>query len=278
MKQKTTLLLLLAILATVPMFLFAQSLRDFDYYLQKGNNFLSDKNGKEALPMFDSAIFFRPKSPDAYVGRGNAKVRDFSLEDGLKDFDTAILFADKKDKLRYYELKEEKVSDKVKFLFIASKGPAPSSELVTHHGKQYDKITEQYKLDMFNRAIKLFPDSAKAYIDRSNYYYTKSMFKEAIEDAKKAIKKEHSPESYFNLGGIMRSSSSTMFKESIPNKEISKIHSNEEILKVFDEDVRYNPNNPKSYEDRAAFERCLFLVDNAKEDYNKAEKLRVNSK
>jgi len=122
MKQKTTLLL--AILAIAPMFLLAQSVRDFDYYLQKGNNFLSDKNGKEALPMFDSAIFFKPKSPDAYVRRGNAKVGDFSLEDGLKDFDTAILFANKKDKLKYYELKEEKVSGRVKFLFIASKGPA----------------------------------------------------------------------------------------------------------------------------------------------------------
>ena len=67
-----------------------------------------------------------------------------------------------------------------------------------------------------------------------------------------------------------------MFSGSImPDMDLTKVekfkkYTNEDILKVFDESVSYNPNNAKSYEDRAAFYECMFLLNKAKDDYDKA--------
>ncbi len=279
--MKQILCLLFVLMIVIPFTLVAQTTRDFNYYMKMGNSLLMNRKAKEALPMLDSALLLNPKSPDAYSLRGKVKSMEFSMMEGMKDYDTAILYADKKDKLKYYELKEERVSGKVTFSFLSSSSPKkrlPSGSFEnprTNLKGENGKLPPDYVLNIFNQAINMFPNTAKSYMDRANFYLMGGMISEAISDANKAIKIEHSPESYLNLCGIMRmSSSSIMLTMDNTKAEKSKKYTNEDILKVFNESVRYNPNNAKSYEDRAAFYECLFLLDKAKEDYDMAIALK----
>ena len=189
MKQLNFLLLLLAVLG-LPLGVWAQTNRGFDYYYKIGNEFLQKDSAKKALTMFDSAILLNHKSAEAYAARAKTKAKYFSLEDACKDYDEAISYAPKNEELKYFEAKEESLSGSCYFVLE----PGPSAITTLHHGSRYDKIPPKYIVGIFDQAINKFPDSSKTYVDRSDYYFRQAKFSEAIEDAKKAVKIEPSPE------------------------------------------------------------------------------------
>ena len=215
MKQ-TNLFLLLLVVWALPLGVWAQTVRDYDYYYGRGNELLCKDSAKLALSMFESALLLNPKSPDAYIGRGRAKIGYYLAQEGMDDYDTAILVAPRREKIKYFEAKES-------LLFSPSLKPF---------------YTEKDRLDLYNQAVALFPDSARVYSDRSYYFLLQDMLYDALADAKKSVRICPSPKGYGDLATAM------MRLNNYPDKKIGDL---------YDKCVQEFPNDAKSYYQRGSY-------------------------
>lgn len=272
MKQKS-ILFILFISTLVGSVVYAQSDKGYGYYYNKGTSLLLVRDSaKQALAMFDRAVLLSPNNADAYIGRGAAKI-NYSLPlEGIRDYDTAILYADANDKLRYYELKEEKLMEG-KFIPVMTRLNAKSNNDFTVYGEM--KLSgfnpavsvrkffsnEQIK-QVFDSAVNLFPDSANVYIDRANYFHKNKDFANAINDIKKAISLSSNPQYYILLACTMYNSGE---------------YSDKKIERVLNQCLRKNPKDWNSYNYRAMLYSFRNLPQKAIRDYSKAIKIYPNA-
>ncbi len=275
MIRRSILLILLFTLSLVHS-LFAQTDNGFTYYYQWGTRLMLVRDSaKQALKMFDTAVLLNPKSADAYVGRGSAKINYSMLVEGIKDYDTAILKADYKDKLRYFELKEEKLTEG-KFIPTMTRLSLKGNSDFVGYGEWklsgYNALNpsvgvkkyfsrEQIK-QVFDSAVKLFPDSPSAYIDRANYYHKNKDFANAISDIKKAISLSSNPKNYILLACTMYNSGD---------------YSDKKIERVLNQCLRKNPKDWNSYNYRAMLYSFRNLPQKAIKDYDKAIEIYPNA-
>ena len=192
----------------------------YNQYYERGRRLMTFKDSaKKALEMFDSALVFNPKSAEAYHWRGKIKI-DFGLfKDGLNDYDAAIKVADIKQKLFYFQRKEQ--------IFYLNKKI-----------DSFVSITD--KLSTYNDAIAMFPDTFRVYFDRSQFYQRIKDYKHSIADAKKVIILNEPPHYYYLLTDLM---------------EESKVYDDAAILQVYDDAIKKAPTRNKSwsYESRASY-------------------------
>ena len=256
--------------------LFAQSYKGYNHYYQIGTRLLLVRDSaKQALEMFDTAVALSPKNADAYIGRGTAKINYSMPVDGIKDYDTAILVADFKDKLSYFELKEEKLTEG-KFLPVMTRLATKGSGDFVGYGEMksggYNALNpavgvkkffskEQIK-QVYDSAVKLFPDSPSAYIDRANYYHKNKDFANAISDIKKAISLSSIPKYYILLACTMYNSGD---------------YSDKKIEKVLNQCLKKNPKDWSSYNYRAMLYSFRNLPQKAIKDYDKAIEIYPNA-
>lgn len=275
MIRSSILLILLFTLSLVHP-LFAQIENGFNYYYQSGTRLMLVRDSaKQALAMFDTAVLLNPKSADAYVGRGAAKINYSMPVEGIKDYDTAILMADYKDKLRYFELKEDKLTEG-KFIPLMTRLTVKSSGDFVGYGEMklngYNALNpsvgvkkffpkEQIK-QVYDSAVKLFPDSAIAYIDRANYFHKNKDFTSAIKDIKKAISLSSIPKYYILLACTMYNSGD---------------YSDKKIEKVLNQCLKKNPKDWNSYNYRAMLFSFRNLPEKAIRDYDKAIEIYPNA-
>jgi|GEM_PF-1200161 len=273
--KKYNLVVLLFVVVGMPLGVGAQTVRDYEYYYNNGKSLLGQKEYKKALLNFDSAITLKPTSYESYEFRGKAKIANDDLEGGINDFDSAITYADRTNQLRLFELIEEKLSGKsdiqimshrMKGLYDANthvyndRKFGPSPEFVAAHKKK-KVFTEQEKLGVFNKAIDLFPDSSRVFIDRSNYFTRIKNHKEAVNDANKAIALSPTPWNYFNLAYAMTESGK---------------YSDSEVQDVLNESIKTNPLNAWAYYYRSLFYKDQREYVDAIKDCDKAISLQQN--
>ena len=256
--------------------LFAQQTKGFDYYYQSGIHLLSLRDSsKHAIAMFDSAIKINPKEAEAYKERGNAKINCGLPVEGIKDFDSAILMADKKEKIKYLEFKEEKLTDG-KFIPVMNRlvnnnngdlFPNGEKKLngfnIIHPSVSVKKyFTKEQIKDVFDEAIKLFPDTDIVYIDRSNYFHKNKDFASAIKDIKKAIHLKSNPKNYMLLACTMYNSGE---------------YSDRKIENILNQCIKKNPTDWYSYNYRAMLFSFRNLPQKAIKDYDKAIEIYPNA-
>jgi tetratricopeptide (TPR) repeat protein len=195
--------------------------------------------------------------------------------EGIRDYDTAILMADYKDKLRYFELKEEKLTEG-KFIPVMTRLSAKGSGDLMGYGemkavgfnainsavgvKKY--FSKEQIRQVFDSAVRLFPDSASVYIDRANYFHKNKDFANAIIDIKKAISLSSNPKNYILLACTMYNSGD---------------YSDKKIEKVLNQCLRKNPKDWNSYNYRAMLYSFRDLPEKAIRDYSKAIKIYPNA-
>ena len=201
--KKYNLVVLLLVVVGLPLGVWAQTVRDYEYYYNRGSELLkyNRDSGNVALKLFDSALILEPKSWEAYRGKGLAEIHNGRIVECIQYLDSAINYADMNHKISIYELKEFYVS----------------------RNKFYDK---KEALKVFKEAIDAFPDSSRVYIDRSFYYCDIKQYKEAMTDARTALKVNPCSGNYFEIAQIMQASKQYSFKE---------------IIKLYDECVRKHP-------------------------------------
>ena len=275
MKKNNSLFLLLVVVG-LPLVAGAQTVRNYEYYYNRGKELLGQKEYKKALLNFDSAITLKPTSYESYEGRGKAKIGNDDFAGGISDFDSAITYADRTNQLRLFELIEEKLSGKsdiqiishrMKGLYYANthvyneKVYGPSPEFIAANKKK-KVFTEQEKLGVFNKAIDLFPDSSRVFIERSNYFTRIKNHKEAVNDANKAIALSPTPWNYFNLAYAMTESGK---------------YSDSKVEDVLNESIKMNPQNAWAYYYRSLFYKDQRAYEEAIKDCDKAISLEQNS-
>ena len=274
--KKYNLLVLLILVVGLPFGVGAQITHDYYYYYKEGKELLRVREAKKAVSFLDSAIMLLPFGSEGYEWRGKAKIDNNDFAGGISDFDSAIAYSDKANQLRLFELKEEKLTGKsyvqlksrrMKGLYEANTHVynevrfAPSPEFVSAQKKK-KVFTEQEKLGVFNKAIDLFPDSSRVFIDRSNYFTRIKKHKEAVNDANKAIASSPTPWNYFNLAYAMTESGK---------------YSDSEVQDVLNESIKTNPLNAWAYYYRSLFYKDQREYVDAIKDCDKAISLEQNS-
>lgn len=256
--------------------LHAQLDKGYDYYYQSGIRLLLVRDSaKQAIEMFDSAVFLKPKSADAYVGRGSAKINYSMLVEGIKDYDTAIMVADFKEKLRFFELKEERLTEEVftpLMTRFATKGGGNSLEIrdtlatefkaFNHSIRVSNYFSKEEIKQIFDGAIKLFPDSANAYVDRAKFFDKNKEFANAIKDIKKAISLNSLPKYYILLALSMYHSGNYSYRK---------------MTRVLNQCLKKNPKDWSSYNYRAMLYSFRNLPKKAIKDYDKAIEIYPNA-
>ena len=237
MKQ-TNLLLLLLVVWALPLGAGAQTAGDNDYFNQMGHYPTTDAIREFTIADFDSAIKAEPQNPYPYCSRGELKIIDGHFKQGNADIDSAISIADMKIKIHFFEEKE-------KYIF---------------YGKAHLYYTFPQVLEIYDKAIALFPDSTIVYWDRCGYYSRHKMFKKAMADARKVLEINPSPQNYEGIASMV-----LYYSNEYPT---------EEILKVYNEWIQHYPNTGRSYLCRGDFYEkkaslCVTKQENKKVEIKK---------
>ena len=237
MKKMNPFLFMIAVLA-MPIFLIAQTSTDHNYYDLMGNEYLNSDYAKQALPMFDTALLLSPKNKEILFDRAKAKFKSGLYASGISDYDSAILYADKSEKLKYIERKEDLLTGHAEVKLVICDKFSQTYTTLVPEARLNELYTEAELVDLFDKAIAQFPDSASAYVDRSNYYFKKGKFTDAIPDAKKAVDMNPSPENYYHLACMMY---------------YSRDYGDRKIEKLIEKSIEQNASNGWSYYYRALY-------------------------
>lgn len=219
MKLKCTFLLILSI-ATLPTFLLAQK-KNYDYYIKQVKSAYKKKyTNEEVIAFLDTAIALKPHSSEAYEQRSDYKRRLNLKKESRQDLDSAIMYAKPSKAYHLY-------NDMASSLMNANTRNGDS-------GGMNDKDI----LAFYNKAIKLFPDSAEFYSNRAYFFQQRKKYKEAIADMQKTVKLKPIPFYYHSL---------------VWDMEASDLYTVGEVLAVLNKCIEKNPKDVQSYKNRAYY-------------------------
>jgi len=259
--NKNNIPLFLLVLLALPLLLNAQSEFEMNFHEQTGKYPAYTYQDTFSIANYDSAIKIYPKIALLYIGRVKQKINKGQFKEGIADIDSAVLYANTEQKIHCFEIKETLLS----------------------YAKAKEFFNNDQIMRVYDSAISLFPYSSEVYIDRANYLSEKKMYKNAVEDFRKAIDLNPSLSYYKKLTFLM-----TYEAEEYTEKE---------ILKVYDECIKHYPDTGASYIARAEFyqnksihfkrilnrnnietnKQMLVYINNAIADYNKAISIEPNN-
>ena len=232
-------------------------------HLQKGADYLEQKNYDEALSEFDRAVDADSDSAEAYKGRGDAYHFAGENEKAIADYTEAISLGLNSAEIyrrRGFDQKSVLNFDKA----IADYGEA--IKLNTNDGESYAGRCQTYldnrqfdlALTDCNKALELNPEDANAYVSRGNIYLSKNENDLAIADFNKSLSlQKENAAAYLGRGNAFY------------NKE-----NYGKALDDFADAIRLDSRNPSAYGLRGLIFQKTNRDDKAIADFTEA--IRIN--
>ena len=232
-------------------------------HLQKGADYLEQKNYDEALNEFDRAVDANSDSAEAYKGRGDAYHFAGENEKAIADYTEAISLGLNSAEIyrrRGFDQKSVLNFDKA----IADYGEA--IKLDTNDGESYAGRCQTYldnrqfdlALTDCNKALELNPEDANAYVSRGNIYLSKNENDLAIADFNESLSlQKENADAYLGRGNAFY------------NKE-----NYGKALDDFSETIRLDSQNPSAYGLRGLIYQKTNRDDKAIADFTEA--IRIN--